>query len=269
MKTVFRVKHAVAIFVLAGVMSPYVQAQGLNADEYVVSLTQHLQNNGELGNQEIQNVLSIASSASGSVDQESFIRLGNALYRAGHAELGNKVMASNIVVPERYMGATSRINMARETTSQSDKSLASSRESVDALYDQIFQNHGVDRSAAEWYANAVESGDMTLSQVEGQLQQVYNTRFGTPGQRGPSGATPQGVSPSPTSAPSPQPTEQVEQSKPAIDQVYGLYDVIFEGHGVDRSAARWYANAIESGDMTLAQVRAELWQVYNTRFNAR
>ncbi|MBH8578797.1 DUF4214 domain-containing protein [Bisbaumannia pacifica] len=56
-----------------------------------------------------------------------------------------------------------------------------SLKAVNKLYDEIYQGRAVDRSAAQWYADSIQSGDMSLGQVRGKLQDVYNTRFGSTG----------------------------------------------------------------------------------------
>ncbi|GEK48429.1 hypothetical protein HPA02_27120 [Bisbaumannia pacifica] len=56
-----------------------------------------------------------------------------------------------------------------------------SLQAVNKLYDEIYKGRAVDRSAAQWYADSIQSGDMSLGQVRGKLQDVYNTRFGTTG----------------------------------------------------------------------------------------
>lgn len=54
---------------------------------------------------------------------------------------------------------------------------------INQLYDDIFMGHAVDRSAADWHAGRIASGEDTLAGVRQRLQKVADARFGTGGGR--------------------------------------------------------------------------------------
>jgi len=91
----------------------HAQAADLTADQYVRALTDHLQSGGELGGSAEQNVRQLASSDGGRVDQEDFVKLGNALYQSGHGDLADMVMRSKTVAPDQYEGAELRVERAK------------------------------------------------------------------------------------------------------------------------------------------------------------
>lgn len=198
----------VTLFLASASMSSALAQSSMSAPEYVDALTRHLANGGEVTELEIQNINNLVSQGAGGVEKEAFIRLGNALYQTGHLDLGERVMTSDVIVADRYMGATLQVQMGSSTEQSSPQQHASSssngggtpeavstRDQVEQLFDDIYGSHGVDRGSAEWFANAVDRGELTLTDVEGRLQHVYNARFGTPGKLGPNGARPYGVSP--------------------------------------------------------------------------
>lgn len=114
MSKVSRAALIAACLSLAG-MSSQAQAAGLTADQYVRALTQHLQEGGDLDSSAERNVRQLASNSRGSVDQEDFVNLGNALYRSGHGELADQVMRSKTVAPDQYEGAELRVERPRAT----------------------------------------------------------------------------------------------------------------------------------------------------------
>lgn len=199
----------VSLFLASTSISSALAQSSMSAPEYVDALTRHLSNGGEVTELERQNIDNLITQGAAGVEKEAFIRLGNALYQTGHQGLGELVMTSDVIASERYMGATLNVQMGRPTEQNSaqqpptnspsnggdNQNTGSARAHVDALFDDIYGSHAADRSSAEWFANAVERGELTLTDVEGHIQHVYNARFGTPGKLGPNGARPHGVLP--------------------------------------------------------------------------
>lgn len=259
-------KSAISVLILSLSICTSASAQRLTASEYVTAMTQHLQRGGEVTQQEVQNIQSLASQSDLNVDQEAFIRLGNALYASGHQRLGEQVMSSDVIMTDRYIGATSRVWMEENTESPAapNRSL-SARDQVEGIFDDIFGNNGVDRSSAAWYANAVETGQMTLSEVEGEIQSTYDARFGNSNQQTSSNSSLR----QPTAPSQQQPPSPSRQSEPravnTVDRVFALFNNIYGDLPVDTSSARWYAQAVDRGQMSMSDVEREIRKVYIQR----
>ena len=94
-----------------------------------------------------------------------------------------------------------------------------SLEQVNALYDSIYGSNGVDRSAADWYANSVSSGKMTLGQVESQLKATAAQKAKQFGGASLSTATTSASKPSASSQILPGSTASQDQIKAHIDRL--------------------------------------------------
>ena len=104
--------------------------QQMSAAEYVIAVEAYVTQGNELSPQDIRNVEQIIATGEG-VSRELFVDLGNTLYANDYRGLGDKVMQSSVVMPERYVGAELRTEFKPDDETTNDEDLVVERNGSD------------------------------------------------------------------------------------------------------------------------------------------
>lgn len=104
--------------------------QQMSAADYVIAVEAYVTQGNELTPQDVRNVEEIIATGEG-VSRELFVDLGNALYANDYRGLGDKVMQSSVVMPERYVGAELRTEFKPGDETANDEDFVVERNGAD------------------------------------------------------------------------------------------------------------------------------------------